>query len=246
MLSRGLTDTTPLQRPAKAQAGTAPAARLLAAVLVAGIAGCSMFRHEPVKVQPQAAPADGGIPARVRQRFDHAVGLMQTGNTVQAEIEFRDVVLLAPQLAAPAIDLSILYRKEGKLDEAEELLRSSASHNDSAAVWTELGVTQRLRGRFHDAADSYEKAIAADPSYAPAFRDLGVLTDLYLGDAGRALTAFERYKQLTGEDKPVSNWIAELRVRTGQPLRPASAPATPPAPPPQAASVAPPPPKADE
>jgi tetratricopeptide (TPR) repeat protein len=211
------------------------------------MAGCSLFRHDRVQMEAPPVSSEDGVPARVRQRFDHAVGLLQSGNTVQAEIEFRDVVLLAPQLAAPAVDLSILYRREGKLEEAEELLRSSAAHNDSAMVWTELGATQRLRGEFRDAAASYEKAIAADPNYAPAYRNLGVVTDLYLGDAARALTAFERYKQLTGEDKPVTNWIAELRVRTGQPMRPASGPAAAQPVIPQAASgVAPPPPKADE
>jgi len=52
-----------------------------------------------------------------------------------------------------------------------------------------------------------------------------VLSDLYLGDPGRALTAFEQYRQLTGEDKPVSGWIAELRQRLGMPpvKRPAPA-----------------------
>jgi tetratricopeptide (TPR) repeat protein len=211
------------------------------------MAGCSLFRHDRVQMEAPPVSSEDGVPARVRQRFDHAVGLLQSGNTVQAEIEFRDVVLLAPKLAAPAVDLSILYRREGKLEEAEELLRTSATHNDSAMVWTELGATQRLRGEFRDAAASYEKAIAADPNYAPAYRNLGVVTDLYLGDAARALTAFERYKELTGEDKPVTNWIAELRVRTGQPMRPASGPATAQPVIPQAASgVAPPPPKADE
>ena len=44
-----------------------------------------------------------------------------------------------------------------------------------------------------------------------------VLLDLYLGDPERALTELERYKELTGEDKPVTGWIAELRQRTGKP-----------------------------
>ena len=30
-----------------------------------------------------------------------------------------------------------------------------------------------------------------------------------------ALPEFERYKELTAEDKPVTTWIAELRARTG-------------------------------
>jgi tetratricopeptide (TPR) repeat protein len=80
-----------------------------------------------------------------------------------------------------------------------------------------------MRGEFRDAATSYEQAIAADPRYAPAWRNLGVVSDLYLGDPNRALKAFEQYKEITGEDKPVSGWIAELRQRLGlaQPKRPA-------------------------
>jgi tetratricopeptide (TPR) repeat protein len=137
----------------------------------------------------------------------------------------------------------MLYCKAGRLDDAEEILKSGVAHNDkSAPAWTGLGYVQRLKGEFRDAAESYEKALAADPSYAPAYRNLGVVVDLYLGDADRALTAFERYKQLTGEDKPVSNWIAELRVRTGKPVKPESAPAAASAAPaaPSAAAAAPP------
>ena len=49
-----------------------------------------------------------------------------------------------------------------------------------------------------------------------------MLADLYLGDPERALAAFEQYKTLTGEEKPVSGWIAELRQRLGMaaPKRP--------------------------
>ena len=67
-------------------------------------------------------------------------------------------------------------------------------------------------------------ALAADPLYAPAWRNLGEVSDLYLGDPNRALKAFEQYKEITGEDKPVSGWIAELRQRLGlaQPKRPAA------------------------
>ena len=42
-----------------------------------------------------------------------------------------------------------------------------------------------------------------------------MVSDLYLGDPNRALKAFEQYKSLSGEDKPVSGWIAELRATAG-------------------------------
>jgi tetratricopeptide (TPR) repeat protein len=150
---------------------------------------------------------------------------MRSGNATEAELEFKQMTLSYPRLSTPYVNLGIIYRKAGHLDQSEEALKGAVERNGTSAVaWNELGSTQRLRGEFPDAAASYEKAIAADSNYAPAYRNLGVVSDLYLGDPERALTALERYKELTGEDRPVTSWIAELRQRTGKPpLKPAGA-----------------------
>ena len=182
---------------------------------------------------PAAAGTPGAVPnvpvtARGKADFDRAVGFMRSGNDTEAELEFKQVALQFPQLSAPYVNLGILYRKTGRLEQSEDALKTAVERNDGSAVaWTELGATQRLRGEFPNAAASYEKAIADDPNFAPAYRNLGVVSDLYLGDPERALTAFERYKELTGEEKPVTGWIAELRARTGKPplKRPSAAPA---------------------
>jgi tetratricopeptide (TPR) repeat protein len=162
---------------------------------------------------------------------------MRAGNATEAELGFKQVALQYPQFAAPLVDLGLLQRKQGELEASEASLRGAVDRESgNALAWTELGVTQRMRGRFKEAADSYEQAIAADPRYAPAWRNLGVLSDLYLGDPQRALKAFEQYKALTGEDKPVNSWIAELRQRLGikvpdanpaPPAAPTDAPAAP-------------------
>jgi hypothetical protein len=175
-----------------------------------------------------ASTAPVPVTERGKADFDRAVGFMRSGNNTEAELEFKQVALQFPQLAAPYVNLGILYRKTGRLDLSEDSLKTAVERNDGSAVaWTELGATQRLRGEFPNAAASYEKAISADPNFAPAYRNLGVVSDLYLGDPERALTAFERYKELTGEEKPVSGWIAELRARTGKPplKRPSATPA---------------------
>jgi Flp pilus assembly protein TadD len=179
---------------------------------------------------PGAPGAVANVPVTPRGKadWDRAVGFMRSGNNTEAELEFKQVALQFPQLSAPYVNLGILYRKAGRLEQSEDALKTAVERNDGSAVaWTELGATQRLRGEFPNAAASYEKAIAADPNFAPAYRNLGVVSDLYLGDPERALTAFERYKELTGEEKPVSGWIAELRARTGKPplKRPSAAPA---------------------
>jgi tetratricopeptide (TPR) repeat protein len=186
----------------------------------------------PAAVHPEVTPA-------ARADFDRAVQYMRSGNAMEAELGFKQVALQYPQFSAPLVNLAIMQRKDGHLEQAEDTLKSAVDRESgNALAWTELGATQRLRGKFRDAASSYEQAIAADPRYAPAWRNLGVVYDLYLGDPNRALKAFEQYKELTGEDKPVSGWIAELRQRLGltPPKRPAgesapggggSAPATP-------------------
>jgi hypothetical protein len=206
--------SAPVGAETQAGGGKAGAAGAKAGVGASGIA-------------PATVP---GVPvtARGKADFDRAVGFMRSGNNTEAELEFKQVALQFPQLSAPYVNLGILYRKAGRLEQSEDALKTAVERNDGSAVaWTELGATQRLRGEFPNAAASYEKAIADDPNFAPAYRNLGVVSDLYLGDPERALTAFERYKELTGEEKPVSGWIAELRARTGKPplKRPSAAPA---------------------
>ena len=185
-----------------------------------------------------SAPGSGGPAgppsAQATADFNRAVNVMRSGNATEAELQFKQMTLAYPRLSTPFVNLGILYRKAGQLDQSEEALKGAVERNGGSAVaWNELGATQRLRGEFPDAAASYEKAIAADSNFAPAYRNLGVVSDLYLGDPERALTALERYKELTGEDRPVTSWIAELRQRTGKPpLKPpgaASPASTPPA-----------------
>ncbi len=204
----------PGPRPAAAaSAAPAPAPATHAATAPGVAAG--------VSAHPQVSPA-------ARADFDRVVSYMRAGKTVEAELGFKQLSLQYPQFAAPLVNLAILQRNDGHLEQAEETLKSAVAHERGSAVaWNELGATQRMRGQFKDAASSYEQALAADPRYAPAWRNLGVLSDLYLGDPGRALTAFEQYRQLTGEDKPVSGWIAELRQRLGVPPPKRPAPAAP-------------------
>jgi len=214
-------------------------------VTLAALVLTSACSHTPERAAP-AAPADsakaspggtgvaqGGAasqaaapPLRAQADFNRALILMRSGNTTEAELEFQQLNVAYPQFVGPEINLGILYRKQGQLDLSEQALRGAVEHNATNPVaWTELGVTLRMRGRFRAAVDAYNKAIAADANYAPAYRNLGVLLDLYLGDAPGALAALEQYKHLTGEEKPVTGWIAELRQRVGKASAPAPSPA---------------------
>jgi len=159
--------------------------------------------------------------------FTHGVADALGGKTKDAEADFQQMETNYPSLAEPSVNLAIVLRGAGDLAGADAALQRATTRSPSFALaWNELGLVRRAEGKFDDARMAYGKAISADASYAPTHRNLGVLFDLYLQDPTEALTEMEQYRRLTGEDKPVSGWIAELRRRTGvaaPPPKPADA-----------------------
>jgi tetratricopeptide (TPR) repeat protein len=84
------------------------------------------------------------------------------------------------------------------------------------AASNEYGLLLRKSGRFEEARDIYEKALASFPDYLPVHRNLGILCDLYLNDPECALKQFEIYSEGMPADAQVKIWIAELRMRLGR------------------------------
>ncbi len=114
--------------------------------------------------------------------------------------------------------------------ELESVANSATAAIPDALAANAQGIAQRKQGKFAEAEAAYRHALDADPNYAPAHLNLGILCDLYRGQPQEALPHFEQYVALTGENKRVSGWIAELRKRLGVP--PAAAPAADAPPPP--------------
>ena len=80
----------------------------------------------------------------------------------------------------------------------------------------------RRQGKFGEAEAAYLKAVTASPDYALAHYNLGVLYELYLQRLDAALQHYERYQAVTGEDKQVAKWIADLKRRLGNTQRTAN------------------------
>ncbi len=47
---------------------------------------------------------------------------------------------------------------------------------------------------------------------------------MYLGDPAAAVEPFERYKAISGEDRPITSWIADVKQRAGKRDAPQSGP----------------------
>ncbi len=112
----------------------------------------------------------------------------------------------------------------GKLAESAVALELASSQGKGPPdTLNQLGVTYRQLGQFDKARAAYEQAIALDAAYAPAVLNLGILSDLYMGNAALALKQYERYLALTPQGDPVvTKWLAEIKKR-----KPATAAATP-------------------
>lgn len=173
-------------------------------------------------------PAEPAIPERATQEFAQAVALLQAGKLTDAELELKQLTLAYPEYPGPYINLGVLYERAGRYPEAEQALQAATQKGmPSAVTYTELGIVLRQLGRFKEAESAYGEALKIDPNYAPAHLNLGVLCDLYLQQPQRALEAFERYMELSGNsDKRVANWIAELKGRVGSNPKPQTAEAS--------------------
>ena len=196
MRLRGDAPASPASAPASAPAASAPA------------------RGTPASA-PASAPAARAVAPATQRAYEDALALMRAGRGGDAERAFRALAQSEPDLAGPRANLGLLARKAGRLPEAvSELEKATALAPGLAAAWNQLGLAYRQQGEFAKARTAYEGALAADPDYPDAVLNLGVLEDLYLGDAPRALALYTRYLALVpGGDPAVAKWVAEVKNR---------------------------------
>ena len=205
------------------------------AALAAGVGGCATVMEIKDKVMPasgaSAAPAtaasapvatraaavvnDTPLSPTTQRAFDDAVRAQRAGKAADAERGYRALIQSNPELGGPHANLGVMLRHAAKLTESAAELETAVKLNPRQPVYlNQLGITYRQLGQFDKARDAYERAIAADPDYAAASLNLGILNDLYLGDAKRAGELYERYLALSpGGDAVVTKWVAELKNR---------------------------------
>ena len=186
--------------------------------------------ESPVISSFVARPEDGrqgfvirekpAVDAESRGEFERAAAMLDDGKNDAAIELLIKVIERSPGVTAPHIDLAMAYLRTGKLELAEQHLKIAlelAPHHPVAS--NEYGLLLRRAGRFNEARELYEKALAEFPDYLPARRNLGILCDLYLNDPACALKQFEIYSTGRPADARAKIWIAELRMRPGRPMK---------------------------
>lgn len=149
--------------------------------------------------------------------FEQAVERMREQDYAKAIELLEKVIVQAPGVTAPYLNLAICLERTGNHDQAEQHLKTALTLiPDHPAASSEYGLLLRKTGRFAEARAVYEQALATFPEYLPLRRNLGILCDLYLNDPACALAQYEIYSEAKPEDAPVKIWIAELRLRLGR------------------------------
>ena len=98
----------------------------------------------------------------------------QQGHIAEAIAQFQRAAELAPDNAMAFYDLSIADRQSGDLEEARKDLQHALDLDPTAQKYTALGSLFLLEGKYDQAAEMEQKAIALDPGNYAAYEDLGV------------------------------------------------------------------------
>ena len=195
---------------------TAPLASLLAMTLF--VAGCA---GGPAKKAPKADPrgaVEAGemreIPPQAQTMYEQATAVLAAGDLLEAEFRFQEFVLQYPDFPGAHVNLAIIHSANENDKAAEDSITDALLLDpEYAPALNQLGMLLRRQGKFDDAEAAYLRAVEKQPDYALAHYNLGVLNELYLQRLGPALSHFEQYQALTGEDKQVEKWIVDLKRR---------------------------------
>jgi len=179
-------------------------------LLIVLLSGCAQeaVREvvKPIKPVVKLAETD-------KRAYNKALWAIKEKRFSEAEVILDKLIKKYPQAAGPLANKGVIYAKKNKLKKATEFLQKALTINDRLVqVRNHLAVVYRKQGKFSDARSMLDAAIVTDPYYANAYYNLGILYELYLQDAKKALENYQFYLDLKkGGDKQVAQWVSLLQ-----------------------------------
>ncbi len=189
------------------------AALLLALLLLlAGCGGAATVKEEAVdSVAPTSSES------KANEYFTQGLQALNSGDLVKAKGFFVAMSRLYSDYSGPYANLGLLHKKEGDPDAARRAFEYALSLNKGdPELYNQLAMLQRSQGEFKSALQNYQMGLEVDETYPNLHLNLGILYDLYMGDAEKALQHYQRYQALSpSKDREVELWITDLKRRIG-------------------------------
>jgi Tfp pilus assembly protein PilF len=155
------------------------------------------------------------VPAEAQRLFARAQELIASEDWHGAALELQALAESYPQLSGVCLDLALVYRQLGDMEQAQLWFkRSIASNARNIDAYNEYGIFLREQGQFAEAEAIYLMALEQWDASSTTHRNIGILYDLYLGEPQKALQHYRRYQVLNEEADPeVAAWIVDLQSR---------------------------------
>jgi tetratricopeptide (TPR) repeat protein len=181
------------------------------------IVGCSSAPKK-VEVEEVAEPAAASthkpmLTEEQKLSFQKGIELIASRSYEEAELIFKNLIELHPNLAGAYVNLGVISQAQGELDTARDLYKQALKINpDNSNAAVQLSTMLQSEGKFREAEQLLLKAADAQPGNPLVNYNLGVLYELYLRDYSKAIDYYETYVETAqGDDKKkVERWIKML------------------------------------
>lgn len=159
----------------------------------------------------------GRVDKKAVVAFIAARRAFNAGDLNKAEQRLQPLLDEQENLSGPWVLSGDVAQARGALEEARRYYRKAIVVNpENVNAYLRLAHVQRRLGEYLLAQNTYAHALALWPDFPEAHLNLGVLYDVYLNHPLRAQKHMEAYQFLSdGGRAEVSDWLAELRRRTG-------------------------------
>ncbi len=158
------------------------------------------------------------VNAGVQKEYELGLEYMRVEQYAEAIQIFKKVAQKDSRLSGPWVNIAIAYRTLSELDNANEAIeRALAINPQNPFAYNQAGIIKREQGKFDDAMQMYQQALAEYPDYTNAHLNLAILCDLYLQKIVCAKEHYQAYQLLDNEnDKQVVAWLSDLERRNKQ------------------------------
>lgn len=187
-----------------------PMQQLAGCALIAALAACQTSAPKS-----QTASGSAEIPVAAQSLFNSAIAAQREQHWDQAESQLKQLVEKYPQLSGPHLNLALLYAQTQRQELAEAEFKQTLKVNpNNIAAYNQYGIWLRGQARMVEAEAIYLQAIERAPDNADTHLNLGILYDLHMGKLPQALAQYQRYLELSGDEKsPARAWVADLQRR---------------------------------
>ena len=211
-----------------ARRGHSPRPLWRAGAVAAGIwialLGLATIERNAVLADPLQLAADSAAKAPGNWRAQYALGdaLAQRQRGDEAIAALEDSIRLDPRQGAPRVQLGNLYLQRHRLDDAERVLAPATQLLEQsvvAAAYVQLAAVQQARGAFDIAALDLREALALQPEWTSARRQLASIytrQGLWFSAAGEYGKIAEGNPQLAASVAPQAAQASYLAARTFQ------------------------------